>query len=98
MMAPLTGCLTKPKEIPTTVIQEMTSLLNQTDDELSRVQDEGSADAARPKMQGVWKRYEELSRKLCTLVQTPGVQPPSTQEVRMAELQLRLAKKAVVVQ
>jgi len=52
------------------------SLLNQTADELSRVQDEGSADAARPKMQGVWKRYEELSRQLYTLVQTPGVQRP----------------------
>jgi hypothetical protein len=33
----------KPKETPTTVMQEMTSLLNQTADELSRVQDEGSA-------------------------------------------------------
>ena len=30
LMAPLTGCLTKPKETPTTVMQEMTSLLNQT--------------------------------------------------------------------
>jgi hypothetical protein len=98
LMAPLTGCLTKPKETPTTVMQEMTSLLNQTAAELSRVQDEGSADAARPKMQGVWKRYEELSRQLYTLVQAPGVQPPSTQEFRTAELQLRLAKKAVVAQ
>jgi hypothetical protein len=49
-------------------------------------------------MQGVWKRYEELSRQLYTLVQTPGVQPPSTLEFRTAELQLRLAKKAVVAQ
>ena len=49
-------------------------------------------------MQGVWKRYEELSRQLYTLVQTPGVQPPSTQQFRRAELQLRLAKKAVVAQ
>jgi hypothetical protein len=35
---------------------------------------------------------------LYTLVHTPGVQPPPMQKFRTAELQLRLAKKAVVAQ
>ena len=47
--------------------------LNENDtDVLFAVQDPGSADAARPKLQAAWQRWQELGQRLVAARNTPS--------------------------
>jgi hypothetical protein len=92
------GCDRKIPDTPESVLQEMTTLLTKTADELIKIQDTATAEAARPKIQGAWEQWQELNRRLDTAKRSPAGRNITTQSLRTAEMQVKVAKKLVVTE
>jgi hypothetical protein len=101
LLAPLTlltGCDRKIPDTPESVLQEMATLLSKTAEELGKVQDATTAEAARPRIQSDWEQWRELNRRLDIAKRSPAGRNSTAQSLRTAEQQVKVARKLNVVE